>query len=72
MLEGEHLLSDWLRDEPLFFYGGGAVSVKKLFASCSWLKKIVCFKVIKGKIVCHAAGNFMKLIDISKFRHRLD
>ena len=35
-----------VRDGPLFFIGGGTFFVKKLFASCSWLKKIVCFKVM--------------------------
>ena len=26
--------------------GGGYLFIKKLFPSCSWLKKIVCFKVM--------------------------
>ena len=41
-----------LRGGPLFFIGGGRGYLfckKKLFTSCSWLKKIVCFKVMKGK-----------------------
>ena len=43
-------LPDWLARKkaiPLSFYWGGVTFfVKKLFANCSWLKKIVCFKVI--------------------------
>ena len=40
-----------LGTDHYFFIGGGGVtfSLKKLFASCSRLKKIVCFKVMKGK-----------------------
>ena len=30
----------------ILFIGGLPFSYKKLFASCSWLKKIVCFKVM--------------------------
>ena len=34
----------------IFFYRGrGTFFIKKLFASCSWLKKIVCFKVMNLK-----------------------
>ena len=43
------LIAEDIRDGPLFFIGGGGEGtffVKKLFASCSWLKKIVCFKVM--------------------------
>ena len=40
-----------------FLSGGGTFYVKKLFASCSWLKKVVC----------KAKGNFLKYTDISKF-----
>ena len=35
-----------VRDGPLFFYRGITFFIKKLFTSCSWLKKIVCFKVM--------------------------
>ena len=37
-----------LRDGPLFLWEGGglSVSLKKLFVSCSWLKTIVCFRVM--------------------------
>ena len=37
----------FVRDRPLFFYWrGGYLFHKKLFASYSWLIKIVCFKVM--------------------------
>ena len=36
------------KGRTITFLSGGGVTffVKKLFASCSWLKKIVCFKVM--------------------------
>ena len=49
------------RDGPLFFLGGGEVVtffVKKLFAGCSWLKKIVCFK---GKNCLQSKGIFFEI-----------
>ena len=55
-------------DGPLFFNRGrDTFSLKKLFATYGRLKKIVCFKVTKGKIICKAKGNFLKYINIFTF-----
>ena len=52
-----------------YFYqgGGGTFFVKKLFASCSWLKKLSALRLSIEKIVCKAKGNFLEYIDNSKF-----
>ena len=64
-------LQPYLTNRPFRFLsgggGGGCLFHEKLFASCSWLKNIVYFKIMKGKIVCKAKGIFLKYIDISKF-----
>ena len=39
----------YLGTDHYFLSGCYLSRKKKLFSSCSWLKKIVCFKVMKGK-----------------------
>ena len=48
------------RDGPLFL-SGVTFSVKKLFRSCNWLKKIVCFKVMKGKNCLQSKEKFFEM-----------
>ena len=48
------------RDGPLFF-SGGTFSTKKISASCSWLKNIVCFKVMKGRICLQSKEKFFEI-----------
>ena len=51
-----------LRGGPLFLSGGGGFLFhKKIVCNCSWLKKIVCFKVMKKKNCLQSKGKFLKI-----------
>ena len=57
-----------LGTDHYFFIGRLPFSLKKLFASCSWLKKNCLLQGYElKKIVCKAKGNFLEYNDISKF-----
>ena len=51
-----------IRDEPLFRGGGGRYLFRiKIVLKLQLAEKIVCFKVMKEKIVCKATGHFFEI-----------